>query len=564
MTFKTLAERFSESSQDIYKRFSVKTQPTDQPYINILPDTNQSRSRIKDDTRILPVVSTQRDTSRISQFLKSSDGRLFISRQLLLQAGNTFENTRLYNPLSTVVNTVPFLHIKRNLSPSLGIRPSVAGLLQNGTILDVSSRMQLSGVLNAISSRGIRGVGTTVVRNAAATFLKTQLKRTIAPFVPQQYNDSRPEFKVFYDSRNIGPVVFDPQPLNMRSVPKINVVANIKAIVTNKVRSTLTKVASVGINKILPKSLKKTIQIPKPVEEQKIPAFSQAAQQFSDNFYKDIRLKQTIQKRPRGLNRLNSSYLQDKNPGDDSNTSTNPAEVSSIKSGGSDTESGFTIIQDPYNIPKPITNKNLQERIDYDNIRTPIDNLDREGKTDIIKFIFSEVGGNNIKPVQFRALVSSIKESIKPEFNEQRYVGRTERFVTYGGVKRGLNLAFNIVAFSSDELEGMWSRINYLSGLTFPKTVTNGFMVPPLFNVTVGELFNNQPCYIEMLDYDFLDESITFDIDKEVPFAINVNMQLNILEKRSRFFDSPFYKITEDIYAQQRQRANIANSLRPF
>jgi len=140
-------------------------------------------------------------------------------------------------------------------------------------------------------------------------------------------------------------------------------------------------------------------------------------------------------------------------------------------------------------------------------------------------------------------------------------VGRTERFVTYGGAKRGLSLSFNIVAFSDGELDGMWTKVNYLTGLAFPKGVQNGFMTPPLFKFTIGGLYDNQPCYIESLDYDFLDESITFDIDREVPFAINVNMQLSILEKRSKFHDSPFYKITEDAEQIIRERRNARNQL---
>jgi hypothetical protein len=170
--------------------------------------------------------------------------------------------------------------------------------------------------------------------------------------------------------------------------------------------------------------------------------------------------------------------------------------------------------------------------------------------TDIVKFMFSNLEG---EIVQFRALISSIKENIKPEFTEQRYVGRTERFVTYSGAKRSVALNFNVVAFSAEEQYGMWQRVNYLSGLAFPKNVVNGFMVPPLFKITVGGLYDNQPCYLENLDFDFLDESITFDVDREVPHSVAVTMQLSILEKRSKFYDSPFYKIVEDMTKEQVQ-----------
>jgi hypothetical protein len=101
---------------------------------------------------------------------------------------------------------------------------------------------------------------------------------------------------------------------------------------------------------------------------------------------------------------------------------------------------------------------------------------------------------------------------------------------------------------SDAELDNMWLRINNLSGRAFPRAISaNGFMVPPLFKITVGGIYENQPCYIETLDYDFLDESITFDIDKEVSKVINVNMSLTLLEKRTKVYDSPFYNITEQL-----------------
>jgi len=146
--------------------------------------------------------------------------------------------------------------------------------------------------------------------------------------------------------------------------------------------------------------------------------------------------------------------------------------------------------------------------------------------------------------------LKSLKENVKPDFNEQRYIGRTERFVTYGGAKRTANFEFNIVAFAQSEIQQVWRRINYLTGLAFPvKPSDSGFMVPPMFKITIGGIYDDQPCYIDTLDYDFLDSSITFDIDNEVSQVVNVKMNIVLLEKRSRFYDSPFYKITEDAIA---------------
>lgn len=543
----TLADLFNQKSQDIYKRFTPKQTPDGQPYVSIIPDTEASRSRIKDDNRAIPVVSTIRDQSRISKFLSSSDGRLFISKQLLLQTGNTFVNTKIFNPISTRLSAIPFLHPRRHLVQTF-LRSDISGLLQIPTINTISNKFEIIGQLQSlptnITGRGLlRAVGSV-----AKSYLATQLKNAASAIIPipQTYLQSRPEYSVFkYNTPGgVGPVLFDVQPLNQRSIIRLGVTANIKAVITSKVRSELTSLAKRKLNLSLPKALRGIVptaaegmdedsnaQFPK--------SFEAAAAKFRKTFY-DKNSNDT---------RLKNKYFNENSNG----VSEAKDKLGRVSAKPSKQESEEKY-RDQYNVPKAVSIID-QNKINYASIITPQETLRSEGKTDIIKFIFSEVSrdSTNVNPVKFRALLSSIKESIKTEFNEQRYIGRTERFVTYGGAKRGVNLGFNIVAFSQDEIDGMWSRVNYLSGLAFPKDVKNGFMVPPLFNITVGGIYDNQPCYIESLDYDFLDESITFDIDKEVPFAINVTMQLSILEKRSKFYDSPFYQITERIANEQYQ-----------
>ncbi len=524
----TLADLFNQSSQDIYKKFSPREEPSSQPYISILPDSDESRSRIKNDTRALPVVSTIRDTKRISKFLRSSDGLLFLSKQTLLQAGNTFVTTKLYNPLSPILNTIPFVHARRHI-PTQVIIPNAPGLLQNNTVEDVTSKFSIRGQIQAFS-KNERGL-VPIVGSIAKTYFTSKLKNvanTIVP-LPQNYAESRPEYNVFSDVT--GPVVFSPQPRDQRGLPKLGVAANIKNAVISSKRTSLIKRSVTAINIIVPKSLRNKVPVPIPeqTEEEQIPTFVNAAKQFRKNFY-DNQLNKF--KGDPNNSRIKSKYFYES---DDGFTDYGD-DPSSIVFGT--VKKSKTGLKDPYNIA-PLAITFDPNKINYANI---VKEQDRN--TDIIKFIFYDVDGQN--PVYFRALLSSIKESIKPEFSEQRYVGRTERFVTYGGVKRNVNLTFNIVAFSQGERDGMWTKINYLSGLTFPKNVVNGFMVPPLFKITIGGIYDSQPCYIESLDYDFLDESITFDIDKEVPFAINVTMQLSILEKRSKFYDSPFYKIMEE------------------
>jgi hypothetical protein len=544
----TLKDLFEEKSQDIYKRFS----PSSDQLIVVKPDTDGvfgSNSRIKNDNRSVPTVSVLRDTRRVSKFLTSPEGVLFTTKQALLQTGNTFLNTKLYNPLSPALNAVPFLHIRRNI-PTNTLVPSPSGLLQTTTVNTVASRFETIGQLQAFTT-GKRGLLPTI-GSLAKNYLVTQLKNAANSIIPlpQFYTTSRPEYKAFEK----GIRIFPAQPLSQRGIVRANVTATLVNAITSRVTTRLVASTTSALNRLVPRNLRNTVP---PVPNVPIPAsdftFEQKAQLFKDSFRK---------KNETSTSRFKSKYFSE---------AENPTETQfddGIVQARKDPEIGKTTLKDPYNIApfeSNIDNFDAQgnlvgDKLNYANITTP-----QEEKSDIVKFTFRDATDANSNPVHFRALISSIKESIKPEFTEQRYVGRTERFVTYGGAKRGLSLSFNIVAFSDGELDGMWTKVNYLTGLAFPKGVQNGFMTPPLFKFTIGGLYDNQPCYIESLDYDFLDESITFDIDREVPFAINVNMQLSILEKRSKFHDSPFYKITEDaertIIARRRAPINLANRI---
>ena len=563
----TLKDLFEENSQDIYKRFS----PSREQPVVIKPDTNGvfgSNSRIKNDTRSIPTVSVLRDTRRVSRFLTSSDGLLFTAKQALLQTGNIFENTRIYNPTSPLLNVIPFVHARRHIPTqvitSVFLNPNASGLLQVSTVNNIVSKFEIVGKIQSLSI-GDRNSFIPSVLSIAKTYLGTQLKNAIK-ILPsaQNYYTSRPEYKSFgyvtgqLVSLSTGPVLYDPQPLSQRGIPKLSVIANIK----NKALS-LIREESIG-PAFLAKTFGRGTEFPSvlqrdprngeiitpqkyeqltsagiitnpSISEEQVKSFTVAAAQFKQKFY-TINGKRSSRLKSRYLDETESSVTDLNNP-------INPVFLP--------TQKGGTGLRDPYNIlPNRIPDSELakisrSDQLSYYGI------TGEQKPTDIVRFMFSNLEG---EPVQFRALISSIKESVKPEFTEQRYVGRTERFVTYGGAKRSVSLNFNVVAFSNDELDGMWQRVNYLSGLAFPKGVVNGFMVPPLFKITVGNLYDNQPCYLENLDFDFLDETITFDVDKEVPFAINVNMQLSILEKRSKFYDSPFYKIVEDMAKQQVER----------
>jgi len=590
-----LQDLFTQKKTNIYNKLA----PSQNQFIVIKPDTNEAASRIKDDTQAIPVVSTSRDILRIRKFLSSSTGVLFTRKQALLQAGNIFQNTRLYNPVSPVLNAVPFIHAQRHIPVgvvrSIFLNPNLPGVLQKDTVTTVASNYKITNKLAQVNLSTGQFIRT--VAGAAATYLRTQLKRSIPLPSAQNFYTSRPEYNVFgYDVfgqlrslNSTGAILFDMQPLSQRGIQKRNVIANIKAqaiartaqAIRNNLSLAFTKrnlgeaaivpgiVGQAGAGKIIRDPLngklltREEYERRKPnidklgKQEDKITSFVVAAKQFRDNFYNKTVLKNIDDKQQnvRKINRLESSYFNEASLGGgaaDITDGTNP-----IRFDNEPTK--YASVNDPLN--KTVTTQDGKVRIDptaaytiYTNSPVTVPTTTRaqglgaeiitapRQKSDIINFSF-----DNGNLLVFRAFISSIKEAVKPEFNEQRYVGRTERFVTYGGAKRSLSLTFNLAAFSSDEIDLMWKRVNFLTGLAFPTGIKNGFMIPPLCRISIGGIYENQPCYVESLDYDFLDDSIVFDIDKEVPTVINVSMQLSLLEKRSKFYNTPFYKITEDI-----------------
>lgn len=522
MAFNTLLDRFEERSKDIYGRFSAKESAGDQPYVSIRPGSKDANEEIRGDIRLLPLSeSARRDRTRVSKFLKSPAGLRFTAKQLLLQTGNTFSN-QVYNPLSPLLHTVPMVHVRRDIPTSLFIA-TVPGILQNSTVDEITTKFSAAGEMN--------------LKSLAVTFGKigkSQLNRVIKPFTSQNatFESSRPEAKVFGGKDKLGqektysPRLFDPQPLSMRGVPNRNIVANMKSQILNTARN---KIRDIFKQSPIAQSAKNNKQ---DIHSGRATNLEEAAANFRKTFNKGAEDKNY--EKPNNANRLKSTYLEERLPGTDDGSTPGKTELKDILNIPTGNEKNLVYaISDT---PKERSTGTGVEALSANTITAPTD-----VSPDIIKFIFK----HDTSTIQFRALLSSIKESVKTEFDEKRYVGRTERFVTYGGAKRSVSLSFNVVAFSKEELNTVWSKINFLTGLAYPTGIKNGFMIPPLFNMTVGKLYDAQPCYLDSLDYDFLDESITFDIDQEVPFAVNVSMQIQLLEKRSKFYNSPFYAITE-------------------
>jgi hypothetical protein len=542
MTFSTLEERFNQISNQIYNRYA----PSSDQYLSVKPNTSGpfgSKSRIKNDSRSVPTVSTVRDVARLTRFSNSPEGRLFIGKQLLLQTGNTFAETRLYNPANILINAVPFIGrgTTRHAGKPFGIRTlktptrDFRGALQDETL----NKFDVGGAGNGLLGQ----LKTAVISPFKAYGYQPKLTEYFTDPAKEYY--LRPEDRAFYS-----------QPINLTWRREGNFSAYIhRGRIDTDLGAQLFQVQPLGsrgnvkkernsVTTFVQQFIKFGIQRPQP--------FVRGSKTFKE-------LENTLNTNGYFLGKL----LDTQNLSPDVNN----AEIAAQNI--PDTQIKYPTISDPYNdirgtagpatriispfVVTPVGGGRSDTSLYKNIIGDPKDDNSAYAtadKTDIIKFIF-KTAEPDADPVHFRAFLSSLKQNVKPEFNEQRYIGRTERFVTYGGARRTATFEFNIVAFGQGETEQVWARVNYLTGLAFPRGVTNsGFMIPPLFRLTIGNIYNDQPCYIDALDYEFLEESITFDIDKEVSQCVKVNMSVILLEKRSRFYDSPFYAITEQQLAR--------------
>jgi len=151
--------------------------------------------------------------------------------------------------------------------------------------------------------------------------------------------------------------------------------------------------------------------------------------------------------------------------------------------------------------------------------------------------------------VRFRAYIKDLQQNTSPQYNPLQYIGRMEKFIYYTGVQREVSFKIGLVAFSQDELDGMWRRINYLTGMAYPYGFNKGIFQPNIVRMTIGDVYTDQPGYITSLNTNFTEITETWELSsgQQVPISAMMSMNFVLIEKASRLGDSPFYGITENL-----------------
>jgi hypothetical protein len=90
-------------------------------------------------------------------------------------------------------------------------------------------------------------------------------------------------------------------------------------------------------------------------------------------------------------------------------------------------------------------------------------------------------------------------------------MGRGETFKTYQGFQRSISFGFRVVAFSQDEMQPLYNKLNYLVSQVYPDYSAAGYMRAPLVKLTLGDYLYRMPGVIT---------SINLTVDNNTPWEI--------------------------------------------
>jgi hypothetical protein len=458
-------------------------------------------SRMSRDSRSNPLVSGPRDVIRMQRYLNSSAGINFKAFQQILQAGNTFGQSQGYNPVSVETMVLnyrnatfynPLERVSRILEGDAIINTELQGRLQKRTALDAQSKLRLKFV-GGSSPQSQQSPLLGALNNLLSATLRDRVNNINIPV---------PGFarRLFGNSINVGQV--------SRQLDAIAAGAEAIRRGLNTNNSTLetdqTAYDSLYLNNLWPL-----------MKENDGTVRNFQGRQGTRQQYLE-RARQAIRK-GKDINNINKNTVE--YPEDDYRSSATYTE--DVRSAGTKTKEGLitaTYIKDEMNF----INQGTAGAVDA----KQLDGLHED--TDYIKFRIV-VPGVFDKGINFRAFIEDINHSSKGQYDEVRYVGRPERFITYKGMNRSMTVSIFLVAFSDQELATIWARANMLNKLTFPIDASGGFMTPPIARLTIGNVIVNQPGYIENVDMRLQD--IPWDIDRELPQAIKLNFTYNIIEE---------------------------------
>jgi hypothetical protein len=128
---------------------------------------------------------------------------------------------------------------------------------------------------------------------------------------------------------------------------------------------------------------------------------------------------------------------------------------------------------------------------------------------DLVKFRFEVI--DNANPnfstfIHFRAFLGAINDNFKADWGATKYIGRGENFYTYNGFSRDINFNYKVMAQSRAEMKSIYQKLQYLASSLAPD-YSNGYMKGNLVRLTIGDYLYIVPGIITNLTYTIPEEA---------------------------------------------------------
>lgn len=670
MAFANLTEKFEQKMNELYQgsaRLRSDGGTSIHPIIEIKPG-NPAYTNYGLDSRTAPFRSVSTDFNRMTIWSKSPAGLRWYLDQGILQTGNVFEETRIFNPLFVIGNTQPFIHIKRPLSDDSNVFPSGpsdqrasdAGIGSAGRLQLETSRYNVGRIFrgdNNIWRDLIRYIPPIIQINALSGILNIGAGGTLGVNQrPELDFDNSGDFDVYYSAevwkgfkKREGTISnLSRAASSLRHGDIVGAIRNIASVARTAtsdadspnhgmkyfilgkegVRSYLKGATYTSDDGMTPAASKISYKFPFIVKPLEIlsPGSSITLESVANSYLglldsltpqiagpsdkitkslEDINLTESlkeqnpVQEQQMTDPQLSIKYQFDNDP--DSRLrqfkDAFSAQVSNWRStvskvgpevagygGGLNVKGASDENPSVLDIGAGSRFKNLAQdgRYFYDTLNSAqygpsaapfginlasetritaeVINKYRENAPALVDLFFFDFV--NRVAIPFRAYISSLNETVQPEFRDTFYVGRSERNVVYVGAKRSVSFTLMVHAFNEEELVTIWRKINYLTGLCYPSSYRSGYMAPPLIKLTLGDIYNNQPGYIQAMS-TAVDDDTTWEITPglQVPHGVRINLTYAIIEKQqmSTSFQNPDNEFGLLFYAFGQPRSTTDN-----
>ena len=186
---------YTQNSDAIYNKYKLQTDYNNgllkfgpkQPFITVTPNTARKgvNGLKRFESRALPIGSALQDVVRVSKFSVSGNGVIFLTKQLALQGLNSFNETKIYNPLMPILATTSIASFGLISRPTRHIEPNLGGVLGAIGLGAVSNALGLNkptppkgtvgaGALPSINKAGGKGL----IRGSTATNANKNFQNT--------------------------------------------------------------------------------------------------------------------------------------------------------------------------------------------------------------------------------------------------------------------------------------------------------------------------------------------------------------------------------------------------